>query len=77
MVTVSPHERCKLYCRVLGTSAYYPLKEKVVDGTPCGPDTYDMCVNGICKTAGCNHVLGSSMQLGKLHLLSFSLSLNR
>ncbi|XP_069692936.1 A disintegrin and metalloproteinase with thrombospondin motifs 9 isoform X2 [Periplaneta americana] len=59
----SPDERCKLYCRVHGTSAYYPLKEKVVDGTPCGPDTYDMCVNGICKPAGCNHMLGSTMQL--------------
>jgi len=35
-----------------------------VDGTPCGPDTFDMCVNGICKPAGCNHMLGSSMQLG-------------
>ncbi|KDR16488.1 hypothetical protein L798_08797, partial [Zootermopsis nevadensis] len=60
---ISPDERCKLYCRVHGTSAYYPLKEKVVDGTPCGPDTYDICVNGICKPAGCNHMLGSSMQL--------------
>jgi thrombospondin motif-containing protein 9 len=76
MIAVSPHEWCKLYCRVHGTSAYYPLKDKVVDGTPCGPDTYDMCVNGICKPAGCNHMLGSSMQLGKLCLLWLSLLLN-
>ncbi|KAJ9583136.1 hypothetical protein L9F63_022515, partial [Diploptera punctata] len=60
---LGPEEQCKLYCRVLGTGAYYPLKEKVVDGTPCGPDTFDMCVNGICRQAGCNHILGSTMKL--------------
>lgn len=39
---------CKLYCNVVGTGAYYLLKQKVIDGTPCAPDSYDVCVNGKC-----------------------------
>lgn len=42
-------DACKLYCRASSSSAYYLLKDKVVDGTKCGPDTFDMCVNGICQ----------------------------
>lgn len=45
-------DRCKLFCRVAGTMAYYQLKDRVVDGTPCGPDTYDICVQGLCRV--CN-----------------------
>lgn len=56
-------ERCKLFCRVSMSTAYYLLKDKVTDGTPCSPDKYDICVNGACEKAGCDHVLGSSSQL--------------
>ncbi|XP_050542210.1 A disintegrin and metalloproteinase with thrombospondin motifs 20-like isoform X1 [Daktulosphaira vitifoliae] len=56
-------ERCKLYCRVSSSATYYQLKDKVVDGTPCSPDSYDICVNGRCEKAGCDHVLGSTSQL--------------
>lgn len=42
-------DRCKLFCRVAGTMAYYQLKDRVIDGTPCGPDTYDICVQGLCR----------------------------
>lgn len=42
-------DRCKLFCRVAGTTAYYQLKDRVTDGTPCGPDTYDICVQGLCR----------------------------
>lgn len=56
-------ERCRLFCRVAASTAYYQLKEKVVDGTPCAPDKYDICVNGICEKAGCDHALGSDSQL--------------
>ncbi|XP_075230362.1 ADAM metallopeptidase with thrombospondin type 1 motif A isoform X2 [Lycorma delicatula] len=59
---IGADDRCKLYCRVLHSSSYYLLKEKVVDGTVCGPDTFDICVNGVCRPAGCNHHLGSSSQ---------------
>lgn len=70
VVSVGAEDRCKLYCRVSVSSAYYLLKEKVIDGTVCGPDTYDICVNGICRTAGCDHVLGSVKQLGAFSTLS-------
>lgn len=42
-------DRCKLFCRVAGTMVYYQLKDRVIDGTPCGPDTYDICVQGLCR----------------------------
>uniref|UniRef100_A0A3Q2ZW55 ADAM metallopeptidase with thrombospondin type 1 motif 20 n=1 Tax=Kryptolebias marmoratus TaxID=37003 RepID=A0A3Q2ZW55_KRYMA len=58
-------DRCKLFCRVAGTMAYYQLKDRVIDGTPCGPDTYDICVQGLCRQAGCDHVLNSKARNDK------------
>lgn len=66
MFAVSPKDRCKLFCRVQGSSSYYLLKEKVVDGTTCGVDTFDVCVNGACLPAGCDRRLHSSKTLGEL-----------
>ncbi|KAI8489397.1 A disintegrin and metalloproteinase with thrombospondin motifs 15 [Branchiostoma belcheri] len=40
---VSLKDSCKLTCRVAGTTMFYTLREKVVDGTPCGPD-----ISGVC-----------------------------
>ena len=61
-VSVSPQDRCKLYCQV-ESNQYYMLAEKVIDGTPCGRDTFHICVNGHCKPAGCDHVLNSTVEL--------------
>ncbi|XP_073476043.1 A disintegrin and metalloproteinase with thrombospondin motifs 20 [Aquarana catesbeiana] len=58
-------DRCKLFCRVSGTSSYYQLKDRVVDGTPCGPETDDLCVQGLCRQAGCDHVLNSKARKDK------------
>uniref|UniRef100_A0A667WKB6 ADAM metallopeptidase with thrombospondin type 1 motif 20 n=1 Tax=Myripristis murdjan TaxID=586833 RepID=A0A667WKB6_9TELE len=58
-------DRCKLFCRVAGTMVYYQLKDRVIDGTPCGPDTYDICVQGLCRQAGCDHVLNSKARNDK------------
>ncbi|CAG5957760.1 unnamed protein product [Menidia menidia] len=58
-------DRCKLFCRVAGTIAYYQLKDRVIDGTPCGPDTFDICVQGLCRQAGCDHVLNSKARNDK------------
>ncbi|XP_041966432.1 A disintegrin and metalloproteinase with thrombospondin motifs 20-like [Alosa sapidissima] len=58
-------DRCKLFCRVAGTMAYYQLKDRVIDGTPCGPETYDICVQGLCRQAGCDHVLNSKARNDK------------
>lgn len=49
--TVLMKDRCKLFCRVAGTTAYYQLKDRVIDGTPCGPDTFDICVQGLCRVS--------------------------
>ncbi|XP_062858960.1 A disintegrin and metalloproteinase with thrombospondin motifs 20-like [Trichomycterus rosablanca] len=58
-------DRCKLFCRVSGSMAYYQLRDRVVDGTPCDPDTYDICVQGLCRQAGCDHVLNSKARNDK------------
>ncbi|KAL1425853.1 hypothetical protein MTO96_018835 [Rhipicephalus appendiculatus] len=57
---ISHVDSCKLYCRVVGQSAYYLLKEKVIDGTACNPESFDVCINGVCKPAGCDHQLNST-----------------
>ncbi|KAK6488239.1 A disintegrin and metalloproteinase with thrombospondin motifs 20-like [Huso huso] len=58
-------DRCKLFCRVAGTTAYYQLKDRVADGTQCGPETNDICVQGLCRQAGCDHVLNSKARRDK------------
>ncbi|KAI1890950.1 hypothetical protein AGOR_G00158860 [Albula goreensis] len=58
-------DRCKLFCRVAGSTAYYQLRDRVTDGTPCGPDTNDICVQGLCRQAGCDHVLNSKARRDK------------
>ncbi|XP_021098765.1 A disintegrin and metalloproteinase with thrombospondin motifs 20 isoform X2 [Heterocephalus glaber] len=58
-------DRCKLYCRVAGTTNFYQLKDRVADGTPCGTETNDICVQGLCRQAGCDHVLNSKAKRDK------------
>uniref|UniRef100_A0A8D0L7W9 ADAM metallopeptidase with thrombospondin type 1 motif 9 n=1 Tax=Sphenodon punctatus TaxID=8508 RepID=A0A8D0L7W9_SPHPU len=58
-------DRCKLFCRVAGNTAYYQLRDRVIDGTPCGPETNDICVQGLCRQAGCDHVLNSKARRDK------------
>nr|XP_033815546.1 A disintegrin and metalloproteinase with thrombospondin motifs 20 isoform X1 [Geotrypetes seraphini] len=58
-------DRCKLFCRVAGTTSYYQLKDRVTDGTPCGLETNDLCVQGLCRQAGCDHVLNSKARRDK------------
>ncbi|XP_069751020.1 A disintegrin and metalloproteinase with thrombospondin motifs 8-like [Narcine bancroftii] len=62
---VSPIDRCKLFCRVRGRSEFKVLEPKVIDGTPCGPETTSICVHGQCVKAGCDHVIGSSAKFDK------------
>ncbi|XP_059608561.1 A disintegrin and metalloproteinase with thrombospondin motifs 20 isoform X2 [Phlebotomus argentipes] len=61
----SPADECKLYCRVHKTNHYFLLKDKVKDGTPCSPQSFNKCINGICRPAGCDNVLYSSAVLDK------------
>ncbi|VDL72102.1 unnamed protein product [Nippostrongylus brasiliensis] len=62
---VADNERCKLYCRVAGSAAFYLLKEKVIDGTPCDRNGDDICVDGTCLKAGCDHRLHSTVTRDK------------
>lgn len=50
--SVSENERCKLYCRVSDSAAFYLLKETVVDGTPCDRNSDDICIDNTCHKVG-------------------------
>ncbi|KAL9889384.1 ADAM metallopeptidase with thrombospondin type 1 motif A isoform 2-T2 [Glossina fuscipes fuscipes] len=60
-----PKEKCNLYCRAEGNTGYFRLSEKVIDGTTCSFDSFDKCVNGICRPAGCDNELNSLAKLDK------------
>ncbi|KAL7838158.1 hypothetical protein AOLI_G00265620 [Acnodon oligacanthus] len=62
---VSPKDQCKLICRANGTGYFYVLAPKVVDGTPCSPDSSGVCVQGKCSKAGCDGKLGSNKKFDK------------
>ncbi|XP_075626299.1 A disintegrin and metalloproteinase with thrombospondin motifs 1 [Balearica regulorum gibbericeps] len=62
---VSPKDRCKLVCRAKGTGYFFVLQPKVVDGTPCSPDSTSVCVQGQCVKAGCDRMIGSSKKFDK------------
>ncbi|XP_043833472.1 ADAMTS-like protein 5 isoform X1 [Dromiciops gliroides] len=49
---------CDLNCLAEGHTFYYTFG-RVLDGTPCSPDSEGLCINGRCLTAGCDGVLGS------------------
>lgn len=53
---------CKLYCRASQGMDYYRLKDQVIDGTRCSEETFDVCVAGKCRRAGCDFQLGSNMK---------------
>ncbi|XP_015782648.1 A disintegrin and metalloproteinase with thrombospondin motifs 9 isoform X3 [Tetranychus urticae] len=60
---VAEKDRCKLFCTAKQTGIFSMLKRKVIDGTPCSLETNDICVNGKCMPAGCDHILKSDKKL--------------
>ncbi|XP_077419760.1 thrombospondin type-1 domain-containing protein 4 isoform X1 [Vanacampus margaritifer] len=52
-------QHCALNCRAAGFRFYVRLSDKVIDGTPCGPNNSSVCVAGTCTTPGCDGFLGS------------------
>uniref|UniRef100_A0A3Q0SHJ4 ADAM metallopeptidase with thrombospondin type 1 motif 7 n=1 Tax=Amphilophus citrinellus TaxID=61819 RepID=A0A3Q0SHJ4_AMPCI len=58
--TVSP---CELHCRPLNEHFSEKMRDAVVDGTPCyeGNKSRDICINGICKSIGCDYVIDSTV----------------
>ncbi|XP_062516916.1 A disintegrin and metalloproteinase with thrombospondin motifs 7-like [Corticium candelabrum] len=62
-VDLTPN-KCMLNCKARG----YPLVKQlpaVVDGTACKDGSSDICVDGICRPAGCNGMLGSRVKLDR------------
>ncbi|XP_029454565.1 papilin isoform X2 [Rhinatrema bivittatum] len=57
--------KCELNCIPKGENFYYRHKMAVVDGTPCEPGRRDVCVEGVCKTVGCDNMLDSSVKEDK------------
>ncbi|KAG4076388.1 hypothetical protein HA402_005831 [Bradysia odoriphaga] len=47
----------------------FPLKKikflQVIDGTSCTHDSFNKCVNGVCRVAGCDNELSSNATLDK------------
>ncbi|XP_058978759.1 A disintegrin and metalloproteinase with thrombospondin motifs 9 isoform X2 [Musca domestica] len=63
---LSSHDKCNLYCRGENrNTGYFRLAEKVIDGTTCSFDTFDKCINGVCRPAGCDNELNSIAKLDK------------
>ncbi|XP_057695758.1 A disintegrin and metalloproteinase with thrombospondin motifs 15-like [Corythoichthys intestinalis] len=65
---ISPKDRCKLICRANGTGYFFVLAPKVVDGTPCSPDSTAICVQGRCIKAGCDGKLDSPQKFDKCNV---------
>ncbi|GBP58343.1 Papilin [Eumeta japonica] len=56
---------CELNCMPHAERFYYRHNEKVVDGTRCNDDSFDVCVDGVCQPVGCDMMLGSNAQEDK------------
>ncbi|CAC5398713.1 A disintegrin and metalloproteinase with thrombospondin motifs 18,A disintegrin and metalloproteinase with thrombospondin motifs 16 [Mytilus coruscus] len=54
------HDQCKLYCQADGFNFYYALSKQVDDGTRCNGYSDNICVQGKCKTVGCDLVVDST-----------------
>jgi len=62
---VNERDRCKLVCTDIHSSTYVTWEYKVIDGTKCSSKTTDICVQGQCRPAGCDHRLGSKTKYNK------------
>uniref|UniRef100_A0A7M4ECV1 ADAM metallopeptidase with thrombospondin type 1 motif 18 n=1 Tax=Crocodylus porosus TaxID=8502 RepID=A0A7M4ECV1_CROPO len=40
---------CKLYCTAEDFDFFFAMSSKVKDGTPCFPNAYDVCIDGVCE----------------------------
>lgn len=57
---VHDNDVCKLFCQKKDQPASFQQKSsQVIDGTSCKRQGDDICVQGQCKRAGCDHRLGS------------------
>uniref|UniRef100_A0A8B9NW88 A disintegrin and metalloproteinase with thrombospondin motifs 4 n=1 Tax=Apteryx owenii TaxID=8824 RepID=A0A8B9NW88_APTOW len=62
---VAEKDQCKLTCQSEALGYYHVLEPRVVDGTPCSPESTSVCVQGRCIPAGCDRVIGSKKKFDK------------
>ncbi|XP_065511973.1 A disintegrin and metalloproteinase with thrombospondin motifs 12 isoform X3 [Caloenas nicobarica] len=53
---------CELHCRPINGHFSEKMLDAVTDGTPCfeGRHSRDICINGMCKTVGCDYEINSN-----------------
>ncbi|XP_054439897.1 A disintegrin and metalloproteinase with thrombospondin motifs 12 [Pteronotus mesoamericanus] len=53
---------CELYCRPVDGQFSEKMLDAVIDGTPCfeGGNSRNVCINGICKSVGCDYEIDSN-----------------
>ncbi|VVC96283.1 unnamed protein product, partial [Leptidea sinapis] len=44
---------------------YYRFKDRVIDGTRCNDESFDVCVEGVCQPVGCDMMIGSNAKEDK------------
>ncbi|XP_069567566.1 ADAMTS-like protein 3 isoform X1 [Brachyistius frenatus] len=54
-----PSAPCALRCTAEGSSVTVELAPKVLDGTRCRAEAFDMCISGVCQEVGCDRQLDS------------------
>uniref|UniRef100_A0A3B4XTR5 ADAMTS-like 3 n=1 Tax=Seriola lalandi dorsalis TaxID=1841481 RepID=A0A3B4XTR5_SERLL len=54
-----PAAPCALQCQAKGRILTVELAPKVLDGTRCRSDAFDMCISGVCQEVGCDRQLAS------------------
>ncbi|KAG8516401.1 A disintegrin and metalloproteinase with thrombospondin motifs 7 [Galemys pyrenaicus] len=62
--SLAPESPCELHCQPAGEHFAEKLRDAVVDGTPCyqAQASRDLCINGICKSVGCDFQIDSGAQ---------------
>ena len=48
ILILDPRRNCILFCKLEDRPNFAMLRPMVVDGTKCGLNTFDICVNGHC-----------------------------
>ncbi|XP_053557160.1 A disintegrin and metalloproteinase with thrombospondin motifs 12 [Bombina bombina] len=53
---------CELHCKPIEGKFAEKLLDAVIDGTPCfeGNNSKDVCINGMCKSVGCDYEINSN-----------------
>ncbi|XP_072037739.1 A disintegrin and metalloproteinase with thrombospondin motifs 7-like [Amphiura filiformis] len=59
MPYVDKESPCELHCRPEDNYFAAKLANNVINGTPCGKGTRDICIDGVCQHVGCDYRINS------------------